>query len=81
LFAWEGLLGDCCVLLHNIVLHVNEVDKWQWYLELVKGCTVSDVYQLLTNVEPHVASTFSDIIWHKEVPLKVSLFVRRLLSN
>ena len=57
------------------------MDKWQWYLELVKGCTVSDVYQLLTNVEPHVASTFSDIIWHKEVPLKVSLFVRRLLSN
>ena len=32
-------------------------------------------------MEPSVASTFSHIIWHKEVPLKVSLFVRRLLCN
>jgi len=75
------LQGECCLLLHNIVLQKHVVDKWQWLLDLVKGYSVISVYQLLTIVEELAHQFFIDNIWHKQVPLKVYLFVWRLHHN
>jgi len=64
----------CSVLLYNVVLHVDIVDKWKCHLDPIKGYIVSST-SLLTNVDTYAHSFFSDIIWHKETLLKVSLFV------
>jgi len=37
----EDLLGECCVMLHNVVLQVTVEDRWQWLLDLVKGYTIN----------------------------------------
>ena len=53
----EELVGECSVLLSNVVLQVDTVDKWLWYLEPGKGYSVCGVYQMLTTIEQsiHVA--------------------------
>jgi len=57
------------------------MDRWKWVLDPVHGYTVKGAYQLLTSVnEPHAWGFVNDI-WHKQVPLKVSLFSWRLFRN
>jgi len=43
--------------------------------------TVSGVYNFLTIQDPQHFTQVSDFIWHKDVPLKVSLFAWRLFRN
>jgi len=42
---------------------------------------VKGAYQLLTSVDETPATGLFDNVWHKHVPLKVSLFVWRLFRN
>ena len=73
----EEVVGECSTLIHNIVLQVDEVDRWQWMLDPFKGYLDSDIYRMLIIVDYVV----SNIIWHITVPLKAFLFVWRLLRN
>jgi len=52
-----------------------------WRLDPPSGYSVSGVYQLFTNQPVQTSEVLSYIIWHKQVPLKVSIFVWRLLLN
>jgi len=82
LFAWEEeCVTKCCALLHDIVLHNYSIDRWKWLLDPVHGYTVKGAYQLLTSVDEPPARGLFDNVWHKHVPLKVSLFAWRLLRN
>jgi len=37
-FLWEeGLLRNCCFLLHNTVLQNDTHDHWIWLLDPIKG--------------------------------------------
>lgn len=60
---------ECCALLHNIALLVDNVYRWYWQLDLVASYTISDAYdQFLTYIDQHVHSYLPDFIWHKEAP-------------
>lgn len=56
-------------------------DRWFWLLEPTKGYRVSGVYHLLSSLEPGGCSEVTNIIWHKVIPLKVTLFAWRLFRN
>jgi hypothetical protein len=45
------------------------------------GYSVCGAYQLLTSTDAHDTTTTSDLIWHKQVHLKVSVMAWRLLRN
>jgi len=77
----EEMLGECRILLHNFSLQHNFIDRWQWRLDPSGGYSVRGLYQLLTTQEMHISDATSDLIWHKQVPLKVSIFSWRLLQN
>lgn len=82
LLAWEEeSVTDCAVLLHNIVLHDHVLERLRWLLEHINGYSVKGTYRFLTTVDAPPEHGQFDDVWHKQVPLKVSLFVWRLLPN
>ena len=82
LFAWEeGLLGDLILLLQNVNLQVDNVDRWRWALESTNTFSVRSAYKYLTLQPPLVSSVDALSLWHKDVPLKVVLFGWRLLRD
>ena len=81
-FAWEEeCVRVCSVLLHDIVLQEHTVDRWTWLLDPAIGYTVKETYHYLTSADTHPDRGLFDNVWHKYVPLKVSLFAWRLLRN
>ncbi|GAU36101.1 hypothetical protein TSUD_277120 [Trifolium subterraneum] len=82
LWVWEEeMLRECQILLLNITLQVQSSDRWQWQPDPDEGYTVRGAYQLLTS---QVSATMDDaetLIWHSQVPLKVSIFAWRLLRD
>ncbi|GAU29681.1 hypothetical protein TSUD_53330 [Trifolium subterraneum] len=82
LWAWEEeMLGECQVLLHDFILQAQLSDTWIWRLDPVSGYSVRGVYQLLTSHPSDPLDDVLDLIWHKQVPLKVSIFAWRLLRD
>ncbi|MCI40079.1 helicase-like protein [Trifolium medium] len=82
MWAWEEeMLGECRNLLSNIVFQPNVVDQWVWRHDPGGGYTVQGTYNLITSREFQDAEATSDLIWHKQVPLKVSVLALRLLRN
>lgn len=53
---------------------------WLWQLSNV-GYTISGVYNFFIVQKPQHFTQVYDFIWHKDVPLKVSLFVWHLFRN
>ncbi|CAJ2638568.1 unnamed protein product [Trifolium pratense] len=80
--AWEEeMLGECQSFLLTIILQAHSFDRWQWRPEPDTGYSVRGAYKLLTS---HVSVTLDDadnLIWHPQVPLKVSIFAWRLLRD
>jgi len=82
LLAWEEEnVTDCATLLSDIVLQENILDRWRWVPDLINGYTVQGTYQYLTSSNSSMERGLSDMIWMKQVLLKVSVFVWRLLRN
>ncbi|PNX69239.1 O-acyltransferase WSD1, partial [Trifolium pratense] len=51
----------------------HSTDRWQWRPDPDTGYSVRGAYQLLTS---HISVTMDDadnLIWHPQVPLKVSI--------
>ncbi|PNX84949.1 heat shock protein [Trifolium pratense] len=59
--------------------HVS--DRWQWQPNLDGGYTVRGAYQLLMTHDAVTLDAAAGLIWHPQVPLKVSFFVLRLLRD
>ncbi|KAK2403415.1 hypothetical protein QL285_052853 [Trifolium repens] len=82
LWVWEEeMLRECQTLLLPLTLEVDSLDRWQWRPDPVSGYSVRDAYQLLTSQEAVTLGEADDLLWHKHVPLKVSIFVWRLLRD
>jgi len=65
----------------DVSLHVNVSDQWLWIPDLAEGYSVRGAYYVLTSKDlPRVDSTV-EMIWHRQVPLKVSVFAWRLLRD
>jgi hypothetical protein len=62
-------------------MQIHIPDQWHWQFDSGEGYTFRSVYQMLTGQEPHNFTAILDLIWHRDVPLKVSTFVWRLLRN
>ncbi|XP_045802968.1 uncharacterized protein LOC123896645 [Trifolium pratense] len=80
--AWEEeLLGECQAFLLTISLQDHVSDRWLWRTDLDDGYTVRDAYQLLTSQDDVTLDAASGLIWHRQVPLKVSICAWRLLRD
>jgi hypothetical protein len=56
-------------------------DRWLWLPDPIGGYTVCGVYDMLTSQDQPILLQNSKLIWHKQVPLKVSIFVWHLLRD
>ena len=54
-------------------LQDSRSDVWLWRPNAGDGYIVRDVYQMLMKQEMYIHDDFSDAVWHKNVPLKVSI--------
>ncbi|XP_045810338.1 uncharacterized protein LOC123904757 [Trifolium pratense] len=57
------------------------MDRWQWLPDPDTGYTVGGAYQLLTSQDSVTLDDAENLIWHSQVPLKVSIFAWRLLRD
>ncbi|GAU10903.1 hypothetical protein TSUD_426640, partial [Trifolium subterraneum] len=55
-------------------------DRWQWQPDPDEGYTVRGAYQLLTQGSATM-DVADKLIWHSQVPLKVSILAWRLLRD
>jgi len=79
LMAWEEeSVRECSILLSNVVLQENIQDHWRWVLDPIHGYSVSGTYRYLSSTAEPMATSASNDVWHKLVPVKVSIFVWRL---
>ncbi|MCI45078.1 cysteine-rich receptor-like protein kinase, partial [Trifolium medium] len=60
---------------------VQSSARWQWQLDPEQGYSVRGAYQLLTSQDSVTLDAGLDLIWHKHVPLKVSILAWRLLQD
>ncbi|GAU37723.1 hypothetical protein TSUD_382160 [Trifolium subterraneum] len=82
LWAWEEeMLRECQDLLLNLSLQAQSSDRWQLQPDPVEGYTVRGAYQLLTSQDAATMDDADKLIWHSQVPLKVSIFAWRLLRD
>jgi len=75
------MLEVCRQLLDGVTVQANIIDMWQWDPDIHNGYTVRGAYQILTD---SVSSTFDatrELVWYKQVPLKVSIVAWRLLKD
>ncbi|GAU12279.1 hypothetical protein TSUD_141870 [Trifolium subterraneum] len=82
LWAWEEeMLEECRTLFSNIVLQENTTNQWVWCPDPGGGYSVRGAYDLLTFRDDQAVDATTELLWHKQVPLKVSVVAWRLLRN
>ncbi|KEH40972.1 hypothetical protein MTR_1g040225 [Medicago truncatula] len=75
LLAWEEeSVRECSEVLYNIVLQDDVPDTWRWLLDHAHGYSLRDSYRFLTSSGDQVDMSFVDDVWHRHIPVKVSLF-------
>jgi hypothetical protein len=67
--------------LANFVLQPNVVDQWVWRYDPGGGYSVRGAYEILTAQDAQETASTSDLIWDKQIPMKVSVMAWRLLRN
>jgi hypothetical protein len=75
------MLGECQTLLFPVTVQVEVRDRWQWRPDPVTGYSVRDAYQILTSQDAVTLGAAEDLLWHKQVPLKVSICAWHLLRD
>jgi len=83
LFSWEEeLVRECSEFLFNIVLQSNLSDMHvAMAFACLKNYSVTSAYNYMMLAIINQAIDLTAYAWNKEVPLKASLFVWRLLRN
>ena len=56
-------------------------DQCIWHLDPVAGYSVKGVYHYLSSLVQQLDNFGSELLWHKEVPVKVSLLAWCLFWN
>ena len=66
---------------HLLFLQGSVTDRWIWKLCSSHRYTVKSAYNLLTTFEIGVHDHFNHVLWLKQIPLKVNIFICRLFLN
>jgi hypothetical protein len=74
-------LRECQALLLPVTLQATSLDRWQWRPDPAAGYSVHDAYQILTSQDSVILGEAEALIWHRQVPLKVSILAWRLLRD
>lgn len=74
-------MGELISILQSMNLHVHREDIWLWKLEKSNVYSVRSVYNLLTTQYIDVTTAEAQVLWHKDVPMKVVIFTWRLLRD
>jgi len=75
------MVEECGIFLANVVVQSNVSDRWQWDPNIHDGYTVRGAYYALTSTTSPTIDTTTNLVWHKQVPLKVSIAAWRLLKD
>ncbi|KAK2449543.1 hypothetical protein QL285_008734 [Trifolium repens] len=62
-------------------MQAQSLDVWRRQSDTDAGYSVRGAYQLLTSQDSFTLGEADDLVWHKQVPLKVSIFPWRLLRD
>jgi hypothetical protein len=62
-------------------LQVESPDRWEWRTDPSTGYFVCDSYQILTTQDTVTLEAAEDLLWHKQVPLTVSILAWCLLRD
>lgn len=82
MWTWEeDLLAECRLLFYDVSLQPLSYGVWHWLPGPSEGYSVHGVYDMLTTQETFQVLQNADLIRHKQVPLKVSIFAWRLLRD
>lgn len=83
LFAWEEeSVAELTLLLHNVSLQAQQKDRWIWKADSSSSSyTVQSAYKMIMTQAPLDQVTDMPSCWHKDVSLKVVLFVWRLFRD
>jgi hypothetical protein len=82
LLAWEEeLVEECRDFFLPVSLQESVTDRWLWLPNQDGGYTVRGVYDTLTSQEQPQLHQNMELIWHKQVPIKVSILAWRLLRD
>jgi hypothetical protein len=82
LWAWEEeLLGEFRSVPSNFVLQPHVIDRWVWRYDPDCGYSIRGAYNILIALDAQVSADTSDLILHKQVPLKVLVLAWRLLRD
>ncbi|PNY13480.1 cysteine-rich receptor-like protein kinase, partial [Trifolium pratense] len=76
-----GDVRECQTLLHDFLVQAQFSDLWQWQPDPVRGYSVRGAYHILTSQQLDPLDAIADLIWHKQVPLNVSILAWRLLRD
>ena len=82
LWKWEEeMLEECRQLLDGVIAQANILDRWQWDPDIHEGYTIRGAYQILTTQVSSTTEATRNLVWHNQVPLKVSIVAWRLLKD
>ena len=82
LLVWEErLVRGCAEQLPLVVLQVGVTDRWICKLHSSHRYTVKSAYNILTTFEVGVDDCFNLVLWLKQIPLKVGIFIWCLFLN
>ena len=77
----EEIVKECRILLANVVVQSYVSNRWQWDPDIHHRYTVRGAYHALTSMTPLTSDASEHLVWHKQVPLKVSIVAWRLLKD
>jgi hypothetical protein len=75
------MLEECQSLLLSVPVQAQSFDVWRWQPDPYTSYSVRGAYQLLTSQDSITLGATEDLVSHKQVQLKLSIFVWRLLRD
>lgn len=65
----------------NVSLQTTIADCWQWLPDVSGGYYVRGSYEMINSQTTRQTRLDLNLVWHKQVPLKVSIFAWHLLCD
>ena len=74
-------MRECAEQLSLVVLQIGVSKKWIWKLHSSHKYTVKSSYNHLTSSDVAIDDRCNHILWFKQIPLEVNIYIWRLFLN